>query len=388
MSKAQEESDGQNHLFEAGWLPPLMPEILRGTWIEQVRRFGSFSEWDGYVKNEQAVQEISRLFAAETSVFSISQINEYMSSPLTFFFKRILHVYPLEEIGLDVSPMDKGEIQHEALRRFYLQHQGEVLSLEELEQLQEELAGHVREQAKRFAEGTIFENSSLWQLETERLALTLGKWLQVELTSRKKASPALLPTYFELSFGMKQEEDKVDQASIPDVIDLVLQEDPLRLRGKIDRVDLDAEGNFVIFDYKSSLSRYKSYVQMADGTYTFQLPLYLRAMQHWLKQQGVTEPQMIGGAFYSIGEKDGGKRAGLWDQDKKSLLGLDGKTKGHHIEEKVQADLNQVEAGLRRLREGHFYLTSSTRPNPYYADNSLYRYEPIYLKHKEKGAGM
>ncbi|RKD24464.1 hypothetical protein BEP19_08740 [Ammoniphilus oxalaticus] len=385
MNKSKEESDGRDDLFEDNWLPVSFPSILQGTWMEQLRRFGSFSEWDGYIRNELAVQKIADLFAAEKTIFSISQINEYMSSPLTFFFRRVLGIYPLEEFGLDVSPLDKGMIQHEALRQFYMQHRGEVLALEQLASLQAELAEHVRDHARRFAQDTIYERSSIWELETERLATALGNWLEVELTGREKASPQLLPTYFELSFGMNPDWDEVDPASSPDEIAIELEQERLRLRGKIDRIDLDDQGNFAIYDYKSSLARYKNYLQLADGAVTFQLPIYLRAMQQFLQTKGIADPQMIGGAFYSIGENDGGKRQGIWDKERKALLGIDGRTRSYSIEEKIEEDLLQVEEGLRRLREGRFYLTSATRPNPYYADNALYRYDPIYLKHKEKG---
>jgi len=57
---------------------------------------------------------------------------------------------------------------------------------------------------------------------------------------------------------------------------LLTPEGPIRFRGKIDRVNLSPDGQFVVIDYKSGTA--PSATEIANGL-RLQLPLYLMAVQ-------------------------------------------------------------------------------------------------------------
>lgn len=382
------------HLFRKDWLPANHEHILEGIHLDYSRKFGAFSKWDGYLQhpkedrmrseeNQQLRDELELLYS-DDHCYSVSQINEYMSSPLTFFFKRILRVHPLDTFEQDVSPVDKGNILHEVLRRFFTQHRGEVLAGDQLQAYQEELSRYLREEANLFARGTIYEHSAIWMLEVEKLAADLNIWLKMELELGEKARAkggALVPQYLELSFGLPMREgDHRDERSDEQPIQIDLGEDKIWLYGIIDRIDMDEQGHFVIYDYKSSLGRYMNYWKLSDG-YTYQIPLYLYSMKKWLMKQKDQEIRMVGGGYYSLKPSDTTKK-GLWNEALKQLIAVG--SKGiEDIEERITEHLKDIQTGLRKLKAGHFYLMSKHFTNPYFADLAVYRHESIYLRDKE-----
>lgn len=375
-----------SHIWNKQWLSrQLLTHVLQGLEVEYVRKYGAFSAWDGLLNDTFARDELAKLFSPERS-YSISQINEYMSSPLTFFFKRVLGIQPLEELDVEVSALHKGNILHETLRTFYDRHRGERLEANELEAYREELLAIFEQEAQKYAQGSIYEQSVLWTLEVKRLKKELSSWLTQEIQTKKAGD--LRPQYLELSFGLPIMEDQpVDKRSSTQPIRLDLAGEPLQLYGKIDRIDMDDAGNYIVYDYKLSLGRYNSYKKLIDDTVTYQIPLYLRAVQQWLQQQDVQDASIVGGTFYSLKEKDKFKKIGLWDKEKKALAGLSSQTrKGvfEDVQAQIDADMLEVKEELHRLRNGYFHLTTQKKPNNYYADNALYRYDVIDMRYKEK----
>ena len=113
----------------------------------------------------------------------------------------------------------------------------------------------------------------------------------------------------ELGFGgIKQE---ADPASIAQPLVLTAGESqreipPLRLWGKIDRVDIDREGRFIIYDYKSGNPPQQKAIK--EGK-LLQLPLYLLAVGRLFLP--TAEP--VGAAYYSLKQAD--RRRGIWRKE-------------------------------------------------------------------------
>jgi ATP-dependent helicase/nuclease subunit B len=386
LAKAGKSVQPSIQLYREEWFPrPLFLHVLDGLKVEQQRHFGYFSEWDGNLKGDAIQNELAKIFSSARR-FSVSQINEYISSPLTFFFRRILGVQTPDEWTREVAPIDKGNILHESLRRFYSRHRGEQLSSSQLPNYRMELLEYFHEEAKRFAQGTAYEKSKLWELEVLRLARELRDWLDNEL--KDQHMEGFFPAFLELSFGLPfTDPEQVDPASQADCVDLHLGVDQIRLYGKIDRIDCDSMGHFIVYDYKLSLGKYGDYKELSDGTFNYQLPLYLALGKQWLKARGGGEPLMVGGAFYSLRKRDQFKKVGMWSEEKRDLIGLSKRSKKgifSALDARVEEDLMEIQRFLRALKQGDFFLTAKQRPNPYYADNAIYRYDAISIRHKEK----
>jgi len=388
MQRGKEEWQGHSvALYRSDWLVrPLFQHVLEGVKIEHDRAFAGFTPWEGNLQQGEIQQLLKEKFSTQVK-YSVSQINEYISSPLTFFFKRVLGVQPMDETGAEVSALDKGQILHEVLRKFFTNHLDNPLEMRHLPQYQLELCEILQEEATRFAKGTIHEDSPLWGFEVERMKGEMQAWLTQEIEGQGVCRPRFL----ELSFGLPLDQpDCIDAHSQMEEIIVPLGEELLRLYGKIDRIDVDEQGRFRILDYKLSLSRYGDYKELTDQTVTYQLPLYLAAMEEWLRAKGVEDPQMVGGGFYSLRKKEAFKKVGMWEEKFRDQAGIPKRArKGvfSSLSERIRFDLGEVKEQLEKLRAGDFFLTTRQKPNEYYADNAVFRYNPIYLRHKEKNRG-
>ncbi len=108
-----------------------------------------------------------------------------------------------------------------------------------------------------------------------------------------EADSPLVPSRFEFSFGMGTDGSD-DPASSPEPVELASQDGTrrLRIRGRIDRIDLTPEGQFLIYDYKSGRDHPKA-KDIKAGT-ALQLTLYLLAFGQ------ITGSHGIGGGYYKI----------------------------------------------------------------------------------------
>ena len=108
-----------------------------------------------------------------------------------------------------------------------------------------------------------------------------------------ESDSSLVPSLFEYSFGMGATESD-DPASSPEPVELVSPDGERKvfIRGRIDRIDLAPDGNFLIYDYKSG-SQHPKAKDIEDGT-ALQLPLYLLAFEKITCNHG------IGGGYYTI----------------------------------------------------------------------------------------
>ena len=83
------------------------------------------------------------------------------------------------------------------------------------------------------------------------------------------------------------------------------------IRGRIDRIDLAPDGNFLIYDYKSGAQHPKT-KDIEEGT-ALQLPLYLLAFEKISGGRG------IGGGYYTI-RREVNRRIVLADAVAKDLM--------------------------------------------------------------------
>ena len=153
---------------------------------------------------------------------SPSAYNSLVACPYQFYARHALRLNDLDEVREDIDKRDYGTWVHEALQRFHDQHP--LLLNEDAATLAPALQ-HISEQV--FAEA----------LAHDYLALAwLTRWVQ------------MIPAYLDWQLAREQDGWRYSAAEVPFEMQVL---DDFVLRGRIDRVDSDAEGAECVLDYKT-----------------------------------------------------------------------------------------------------------------------------------------
>jgi ATP-dependent helicase/DNAse subunit B len=190
-----------------------------------------------------------------------------------WFVERYLNADDLEP---DPEPMRRGAVAHEALEitlRGLREDTGSArITPERLPEVRGRLEGVLAEVAAR---ASISPSPERRRVAARRLQADLERYL--ETAAREGGDYE--PVHFEAGFGFEDEPDSLPALELGD----------LRLRGRIDRIDVDPSGRrAVVVDYKASK---KTPGEKWAEDRDFQAALYLRAAQELLG----LEPA---GAFY------------------------------------------------------------------------------------------
>lgn len=213
----------------------------------------------GYVHDPKLVQQVQRRILSEG--LSASQLNRYANCPYQFFCSYVLGLIPQEEVSVDLDPRERGIIIHSCLYRFWNNHlEG---SLPSIEQAQVEIEGLLREEYLQRGETA-----------PPKLIRSLRWFIQEDVT---RVANGFRPRYLEHWFqGLA----------------LSTSLGPVQIRGQIDRIDLNSQGEYVLYDYKTgSTPAVKDIVAGKD----LQIAIYLLAAEGLLGQA-----RNVGVAYYSL----------------------------------------------------------------------------------------
>ncbi len=219
-------------------------------------------------------ERIKARFTSESGVWSPTMLEEYAECPYRYFSDKVLRLESQTE-GIDIRR--RGTILHDVLEDFFRWRHSEKerhVSFEEAEDRclkkfdelwnQEPLAG---------------DRYYKIELERKKMQKMITEILKKELVKKRPPIPGLMPAYFEYVFN-----------------DLVLKGEnrQILLRGKIDRIDVDAAEKYaLVIDYKTGKRFQAKYLE--NGT-SLQLPFYLIAVREKLGLKP------LGGHLYSLKE--------------------------------------------------------------------------------------
>jgi len=252
------------------------------------RRSDHLTEYDGCLADARGTSSLLQGGLASW-VVSPTAVEKWATCPFSYFLDRWLHVEPTE-LPEDVqqwslNPLDRGSVLHDILEHFF----GDLASRGVLvpayaytaddHQLLERLA--LEALAKLEAEGKI---GLVLAWENEKAVLLQDLHLLLE-RDQEDRGPSLVPAYFEQWFGGSS------PGSWPEVVIPVGGGRTVRLRGRIDRVDVAGDSNpshARVVDYKSggSQSAPKDDDPLAAGT-KLQLAAYGNAVSTWMESQGL-----------------------------------------------------------------------------------------------------
>ena len=248
-------------------------ELISRSEIKKERKLKPFEEYQysGFINSgDEEIEEYLVNFS--NSQFSISQLETFAKCPFKYFSERILKISPIEEPNDEAAPIELGNVLHSILYEFYSTVKKEKIVLspkgspefEKLKKLIFEIAEDKIKKLNLNSPIAFFEKEKILGIEGKKENSILYKFLIEEST----VTDDFNPTFFESSFG----KFSIDSENFNEPFYV----DELKLRGKIDRIDLNEnELSYNIIDYK--LKGRKPTRNDLESGISLQLPIYLMA---------------------------------------------------------------------------------------------------------------
>jgi ATP-dependent helicase/DNAse subunit B len=279
--------------------------VAAGLEFARLRRSNQFSEFDGNLATMAASGRL-RSFVDGTRELSPTTLEVWAACPYRFFLESVLRVAATEdpEEQWTIDAAEKGSLVHDVLEQFFSElaphdrpRGGEAYTNEDLERLE-----RIAHERLRKAEDTGDAGHPLvWEATRRELLADLRTCLDRDTEWRR--SHGMNPTYFEQAFGH-------GKAWLP--VEIPVEGGMLRLRGRMDRVDLSTDGRRAfVFDYKTgSSSRYSALTDPIEAGKRLQLAIYSRAVK-----QALGESVRTGAAYWFVSSRGEFKRVPLPDDE-------------------------------------------------------------------------
>ncbi len=284
----------------------------------------------------------------ERPAWSPSALESWSGCPVKWFVERYL---VLDDLGPDAEPLARGTVAHDTLETTLRRLREETGSAKvrpaTLDRARELLRAALAEAAARTPISTSPERLAAG---TRRLEADLERYLEAAAHD----GSAYEPRHLEVSFGFEAEDEPADRGErasyAPDALrlpalELQAPDGPLRLRGRIDRIDVDPAGRRVqVVDYKTGRV-------VPGGRWisdrAFQAALYLRAAAELLD----LEPA---GAFYQPLSNADARRRGLIVEDADPELDVVGPDRkpAEDVERTLSAVIELAVAAAAEARAG------------------------------------
>jgi ATP-dependent helicase/DNAse subunit B len=273
----------------------------------------------GNLRDERLLDEL------RTHVWSASSLENWIGCPVRWFVERMLDPRAFDP---DPEPLARGGLAHAALK-------------DTLEGLRRETGtARLRPQslglARELLRAALAENEPDHPLSVapeRRMAVRrrLRADLERYLEYATEAGNPLEPRDLEVGFGFAKDDERGEASSLP-----AAEVGGVRLRGRIDRIDVGASGEAVIYDYKSSQAP-ASARWIKDGN--LQVALYMRAVEQLL------ELRVVGGFYQPLSGRDLRARGVLDGDSDTGLQCMDSDLREHA---EVQELLDEAVASAHR----------------------------------------
>lgn len=225
-------------------------------------------DYCGIITDEQLLK---LLYSKLDKEFSITELETYAQCPFKYFLNYIIQPQVEEEIEEDIRRNEFGMIIHQILYQFLNKLKQESRNFyEELKTNKDNLSREIKEIARGILK--YFERFNPFFFLTEEIILgseqqksILDEFLDLEKKLVETSHSSFIPTEFEKTI----------------VQEFNSNSEKFRLKGKIDRIDIDPEKKeFKVIDYKTG--------ELPDRANYFdrislQLPLYLKLVEKYFK---------------------------------------------------------------------------------------------------------
>jgi superfamily I DNA/RNA helicase len=279
-------------------LQPVLDEVRHAVLVERQRMVqNALPGYAGILSGALSDRAQARLSHVADRPLSVTQLETYGNCPFKFFARQLLEVRPAQDLDEELTAREKGSLVHDALFEFYrMWREGKGPPIagcsDETFADASVLLSRVLEQKLR----DLDIPDAFWRLDAELLVGGSGGrqgFVEEFLRAEQQRQVEAVPEWFEVSFGGSGGRNADPHLS---------QDDPvavgsLRLRGKVDRVELGGDF-FTIVDYKTGEVRVK--LEEIRRGMSLQLPLYMLAMQSILDERGKRGLRPAGGLYYQL----------------------------------------------------------------------------------------
>ncbi len=248
----------------------------------------------GFRDGPEPLRDERLLETLRERIWSASSLERWLGCPVKWYVESMLVPGELEP---EAEPLAQGGLAHEALNDT-LEGLRSATGSARLDRSSLPLALELLERALQTHEPRRSLSASPERRTTilRRLRFDLERYL----THAAHSGSSLEPMALELGFGFEAEDEKGDGSTLPP-LDLG---DGVKMRGRIDRVDLTPAGEAVLIDYKSGRV---SAVAKWEREGKLQLSLYMLAVEQLLDREAVAGLyQPLSGDLQARGLIDGG----------------------------------------------------------------------------------
>jgi hypothetical protein len=248
----------------------IYPWLKEGTEAQAKRRSSRLTAYDGWIG---PVEELDPRKNRDL-VLSCTAIERYAQSPFAFFLNSILGIKRPQETKRDMSfwldAAQKGSLLHEVYDRF-------VKTLSAMDTVPDEMG------QRRIINQVLDDTIARYKEEIPVPSLSV---FDREVTYLKRDIDVFI-----------QANQELEDAHFSELVFGYMGKDPLKIgvgdgafisvRGKIDRVDMDKEGNYHVWDYKTGSTYAYAQDAYVCGGKQLQHILYAKAFEELIKGQKV-----------------------------------------------------------------------------------------------------
>jgi ATP-dependent helicase/nuclease subunit B len=241
----------------------------------------TFTGFEGVFPSEEALQVLRDHYSIFKKPISPTRLEAYASCPYGYLLNVIMGIEAVREPEKEVTinPLDKGTLIHSILWKFFTDLKKEKKAPLQVEP--NDLGKLLKIAHQKFAD---FEKmgvtgySMLWEVEKRSILDNLTDFFAGELSESE-----FIPAYFEVRYGMRRHGFQESEISTEEPVSIKLTGQTIRLRGRIDRIDLSKDKKRArVRDYKTGNVSAKT--NDFQGGSSLQLPLYLYAARQLLSR--------------------------------------------------------------------------------------------------------
>ena len=323
-------------------------EICRKINIEKMRIETPFYEsgYNGYIGTEENIEALKNIASRE---FSITQLETYAKCPFKYFATYILKLSEIGEPTEELEAVEIGSLLHRILYQFYTRLNETGIKLRNCGNAEfktaEKLIFQTAEENLSAAifnsELTFFEKERILGIDGDKKQSILFKFLEAERNDQSE----FLPKFFEVNFGSVKGRERDEYLSHDEPVEY----EGIKLRGKIDRIDISEDERINVVDYK--LSGKKPTINEINEGISLQLPVYFYAAKQLFGENSISvKPNEM--YIYSLKYN--------YNQFGKTSVSLTRKKNidpAELAEEVMTVSMEKIKEYVQAMEKGHFPLT-------------------------------
>jgi ATP-dependent helicase/nuclease subunit B len=304
------------------------------------------------VHDELLDPAIAQTGAFRPTVTSATSLEMYAKCPFKYYAANVLKLKDTDE---EVNVKARGSILHKVLELCFVRWAAQPALMRDKPRAIEEAQKTLERVLGEFP--LVTEKRYQYDLEIEDLQRMLASFLGEELDRLIQAP--LRPLYFEYAFGLP-ENPQAPALEISDGAKKIL------VRGKIDRIDVDASGKAAtVLDYKRTAQFKRKHLELGIS---LQLPLYAAYLEKYLGLR------CVGAELYSIKER---AKKGFYRKGCAELIGKKSARAMILDDGAFDALLAGAAESVRKISRGMEGMKIDVRPRDEYECSHYCPYAPV-----------